>query len=422
MKAINVLAFPGTNCQEETARAIRQAGFSSRIFRWNDNPEDISQSNGLVIAGGFSFEDRGRSGVIAANDPVASAIRKMAAEGKPILGICNGAQVLVETGLVPGFHSGKIEMSLARNRRQNIEGILGSGFYHDFIHLKPGKKPCAWTNFEGVLRLPIAHGEGRFLASENVISAIDQNGQDSLIYCDQEGRTDSHFPVNPNGSLLNLAGVSNPQGNVMAMMPHPERVEDGQKIFQSLHEFFKNGLPPASPIIPEADTAPQMHNKRQYPIEIFVSLKITDNTEKTLESAAQNIFSDSDLSLVREDFWGIETDSDPLEVAQKIAQSDEFYNENKEKALFRIGEKWFVSESKKLHECEPPHTHSLSVLAKEKDDVLGEEKTTSLKKHSGLSVAVHSGVMWRCSKKIPEDMLLQSVLFGNPISWELERG
>jgi phosphoribosylformylglycinamidine (FGAM) synthase-like amidotransferase family enzyme len=111
MKAINVLAFPGTNCQQETARAIRQAGFLSRIFRWNDDPNEISQSDGLVIAGGFSFEDRGRSGVIAANDPVASVIRKMAAEGKPILGICNGAQVLVETGLVPGFHSGKIEMS-----------------------------------------------------------------------------------------------------------------------------------------------------------------------------------------------------------------------------------------------------------------------------------------------------------------------
>jgi phosphoribosylformylglycinamidine synthase I len=349
MKAINVLAFPGTNCQQETARAIRQAGFLSRIFRWNDDPNEISQSDGLVIAGGFSFEDRGRSGVIAANDPVASVIRKMAAEGKPILGICNGAQVLVETGLVPGFHSGKIEMSLARNRRQNKEGILGSGFYHDFIHLKPGKKPCAWTNFSGVLRLPIAHGEGRFLASENIISAIEKNDQSSLLYCDANGSINPHFPVNPNGSLLNLAGVSNPQGNVMAMMPHPERVEGGQKIFRSLHEFFKSGIPKANPVIPEADPHPQMQNIKQYPIEIFVSLKITDNTEKTIESAAQNIFSDSDLSLVREDFWGIETDADPLEGAQKIAQSDEFYNENKEKALFRIGEKWFVSESKKLH-------------------------------------------------------------------------
>jgi hypothetical protein len=114
------------------------------------------------------------------------------------------------------------------------------------------------------------------------------------------------------------------------MMPHPERVEGGQKIFRSLHEFFKSGIPKANPVIPEADPHPQMQNIKQYPIEIFVSLKITDNTEKTIESAAQNIFSDSDLSLVREDFWGIETDADPLEGAQKIAQSDEFYNENKE--------------------------------------------------------------------------------------------
>jgi phosphoribosylformylglycinamidine (FGAM) synthase-like amidotransferase family enzyme len=217
MKAINVLAFPGTNCQQETARAIRQAGFLSRIFRWNDDPNEISQSDGLVIAGGFSFEDRGRSGVIAANDPVASVIRKMAAEGKPILGICNGAQVLVETGLVPGFHSGKIEMSLARNRRQNKEGDFGERILSRFYSSETRKKNHAPGRiFLACCAFPSLMEKGDFWQAKISFLQSKKNDQSSLLYCDANGSINPHFPVNPNGSLLNLAGVSNPQGNVMA--------------------------------------------------------------------------------------------------------------------------------------------------------------------------------------------------------------
>ncbi len=411
--------FPGTNCETETARAIREAGFDSQIFRWNDSPEKISASDGLVIAGGFSFEDRGRSGVIAASDPVSDIIRKMAHEGKPILGICNGAQVLVETGLVPGYYVGEIEMSLARNRRQNKEGILGSGFYHDFIFLSIGQNKCAWTMFDGVIRLPIAHGEGRFFANDDVIAAIQANGQNVMTYCDEKGNIDPHFPVNPNGSLLNAAAICNPDGNVMAMMPHPERIEGGQKVFQSLHAFFEKGLSRKISQTPSAPVYSAFLKKKDYLIELYVSLKITDNTEKTLETAAQKIFSLPNLSLSRQVFWGIESDGNPKEVALSLIESEQFLNENKEEALCKIGSDWYEVQNAKLKPISPPSEPVLALLSSERDDVLGEEKQESLMKHSGLSVKISSGVLWGFSENVPEEQIAQSALFGNPISWKI---
>lgn len=420
-KHIHVLGFPGTNCEMETARAIRRAGFSSEILRWNDDLEIISNSDGLVIAGGFSYEDRGRSGMIAANDAVGKVIIDMATEGKPILGICNGAQVLVELGIVPGFRMGTVEMSLARNRRINAEGeILGTGFYHDFIFLKSSGAPCAWTHFSGVLRLPIAHGEGRFLAEEAVLEAIQKNGQHALVYCDEEGKEDSHFPVNPNGSALNAAGITNPQGNVLAMMPHPERIEEGQKIFQSLHTFFANPPFQSSVSIPEYSNPAPVREKQLYSLEIFVSLKITDTTEATLQKTARRVFSRPNLTLERRIFWGISTTENPLEIAQELIESEAFFNENKESALFFIEGKWYSVRENTLVETDDPH-FSHAILSRENDDLSGQEKSATLQKQSDLSVDVSSGILWEFSETIPEEEIISSGLFGNPVSWHLER-
>ena len=420
-KHINVLGFPGTNCEMETARAIRKAGFSSKILRWNDDLEKIAESDGLVIAGGFSYEDRGRSGMIAANDVVGKVIIDMAQAGKPILGICNGAQVLVELGIVPGFHSGKVEMSLARNRRVNAEGeILGTGFYHDFIFLKASGAPCAWTHFSGVLRLPIAHGEGRFLAEEAVLEAIQKNGQHALVYCDAEGKEDSHFPINPNGSALNAAGITNPQGNVLAMMPHPERIEDGQKIFQSLHTFFANQSHQSSLSIPEVSHIAPIQEKQHFSLEIFVSLKITDTTEATLQKTARRVFSQPHLTLKRRIFWGISTTENVFEIAQKLIASEAFFNENKESALFFVEGKWYSVRENTLVEMDDPH-FSHAILSRENDDLSGQEKSAMLQKHNKLSVEVSSGILWEFSEAISEEEIVSSGLFGNPISWHLER-
>ncbi len=421
MKKVNVLIFPGTNCGIETARAISEAGFSSKILRWNSCYNEIEASDGLVIPGGFSFEDRGRSGVIAAADPVSRVIRKMGRQGKPILGICNGAQILIESGLIPGYRLDKIEMSLARNKRQKNGEILGSGYYHDFIYVTPGETKCAWTHFSDVIRLPIAHGEGRFMASEAIRSALIGNEQDALLYCDKDGQKDSQYPVNPNGSDLNLAAVCNPEGNVMAMMPHPERVQDGQKIFQSLHRFFEEKETRKPPVPPPAEEKKEMRDKKTYPIELYVSMKITDNTEKSLEAVARKVFDDPEISLTRRTFWGVQAEGDLQGTAEQLIASEEFLNENKESAMCKIGENWFAVEDGRFTEIEAPAQPAQSLLAMETDDVLGLEKEETLQKHVGLSVSVSSGILWELSKTIPEEKVLDSALFGNPVSWEVAR-
>ena len=419
-KIVNVLAFPGTNCQQETARALRKAGFKSSVLRWNEDQEIIAKSDGLVIAGGFSFEDRGRSGVIAANSAVSNVIRRMAHEGKPILGICNGAQILVETGLVPGFHRGVIEMALSRNRRQDETGILGSGFYHDFIFLKPTGKQCAWTHFEGVLKLPIAHGEGRFIGNKETISAVMKNGQNALTYCHHNGEEDPHFPVNPNGSVHNLAAVCNPEGNVMAMMPHPERIDGGQKIFESLHTFFAQKEENRTDIVlPPQPKRASILPKQEYDVELFVTLKITDNTAKTMEIAFREKTKNYAVSLSRAMFWGITGKQSPEEIMHTILNSEAFFNENKEVAIFRVGNDFFTVRNGKIAPYSASSTNVWRILAQEKDDILGEEKAEYLQKNEGHSLHISSGVVWEFSEKPNEDEVLSSALFANPISGEL---
>lgn len=419
MKNINVLVFPGTNCEVETARMIRAAGFASKIFRWNADPAEILASDGLVIPGGFSYEDRGRSGVVAAASPIKATLRQMAALGKPILGICNGAQVLVETGLVPGFSEERMDMALARNRRQKDGEILGAGYYHDFIHIKPSGKPCAWTNFDGVLRLPIAHGEGRFVASDTVLSALLQNGQNAMTYCDADGNVSDAFPVNPNGSLANLAAVSNPAGNVMAMMPHPERVPKGQQIFASLHRYFADTPTSEQGVTPALQSIPLIESKPDLPIEIFITQKITDNAEKTIEWAMRRALDMPGLTLERSQYWGIEASANADTLIKKLLFSGEFYNDNKESALVHLGDDWLRVQGQQLIAVPAPSA-SLTLLAKENDDIVGEEKTALLKKHLGIEdITVTSGVVWRFSETVDAKRVLQSALLANPVSWKL---
>lgn len=414
--------FPGTNCEVETARALRQAGFASTVLRWNEDPERIAASDGLVIAGGFSYEDRGRSGVVAAKSPVRAAVLALAEAGKPVLGICNGAQILVEMGLVPGFHPDHIEMALARNRRQANGQILGSGYYHAFIHLKASGRKSVWNDFEGTLRMPVAHGEGRFLVNDITLADLRANGQDCLVYTDADGNPARDFPDNPNGSLCALAGVSNPRGNVLAMMPHPERSIDGHQIFRSLQRFFEKNdqNAPADSHSPSSPPVFALAPPRTFLAELFVTLKITDNAEKTLELAACDLFNEPALRLRRAQHWGLDFEPASEEVLLRLIHSDEFFNDNKESVLVKWQNRWFRIESGRLQHADAPD-FAQSFIAAEKDDVVGEEKSAQLKKHVGLTAAVSSGVYWGLSHPLDEAKLAASALFGNPISWELRR-
>ena len=219
---IAVIYFPGNNCEEETLQSVLASGMDGKIVRWNER-KGIEKYDGFVIPGGWAYEDRIRAGVIAAKDPVFEIIRKEAGNGKPVLGICNGSQALVECGMIPGLKN-KVEMALAPNKNPFI-----NGYYCTWIYVKnaESKNRCAFTKLnekDEVIPMPIAHGEGRFTTKDNeLLSKLIKNKQIIFQYSTKDGKIEESFPTNPNGAGLNIASICNKKGNVMAIMPHPER-------------------------------------------------------------------------------------------------------------------------------------------------------------------------------------------------------
>ena len=334
-KRVAIIQFPGCNCEAESAAAIRRNGMEAEEFLWNRDPSELADFDGFFIVGGFSYEDRSRAGVLASLDPVLGSVAAQADLGKPVLGICNGAQVLVESGLVPGLRGNRVGMALAPNRRQVGDHLLGSGFYNDWCHLRSSITPerSAFTRHlaEGsTLHVPFAHAEGRFLAPPDLLEELMANGQGAFVYCDEEGRVDPHFPVNPNGSAANLAAVTNPAGNVMAMMPHPERTPNGDAIFSSMRESMEQNVrftgEPLTfkPGKEEIEGCLPAGNHKLLPI----SLIITDTTARSVEQALQRMgFS---VSVERRILWELESETFPDGWEKEIAETGELFNGNKE--------------------------------------------------------------------------------------------
>ena len=212
-----VVVFPGSNCDRDVAYVTRDLLHQSTRMVWHEET-DISDLDVVVIPGGFSYGDYLRCGAIARFSPVMQQVVQHAREGKFVLGICNGFQVLTEAGLLPGV--------LMRNRDLH--------FICDRIPIKVERTNLAWTQAyspEQIITLPIAHGEGQFYCDQQTLSQLENNGQVLFRY-----ESD-----NPNGSINNIAGICNRQGNVLGMMPHPERASDsrlgstdGLKLFEGL--------------------------------------------------------------------------------------------------------------------------------------------------------------------------------------------
>jgi len=224
---IAVVQFPGTNCEHETLVAAKSAGVDGEIFRWNRSAQELCDFDGYVIPGGFSYQDRLRAGAIASKEPVMDTLREEAEKGKPILGICNGFQILVESGLLPGLD--EIDAALAQNVMVSGDKIVRRGFYCAWTTLRhdaPSKRCSGSFLIEkgDLLQIPLAHAEGNLVtADENLIDRLREEDQIVFRYCDEKGDAKPDFPVNINGSIENIAGICNPEGNVLGMMPHPER-------------------------------------------------------------------------------------------------------------------------------------------------------------------------------------------------------
>ena len=223
---VGVIQFPGVNCEYETVLALESVGLGAEILRWNAPPSALRDTAAIVLPGGFSYQDRIRAGVVAAKDRIMDAVFEAAERGVPVMGICNGAQILVEAGAVPGFETGAVDLALAPNRMPDR-----NGYYCNWVRLKKGPAPSVFTDFfdgltgdAGTLPVPLAHAEGRFVtASPDVSKSLESHKGIAVLYASADGGTAESFPDNPNGSFLAIAGVTNPGGNVLALMPHPER-------------------------------------------------------------------------------------------------------------------------------------------------------------------------------------------------------
>jgi phosphoribosylformylglycinamidine synthase len=206
-----VIVFPGSNCSRDVAYVTRdRLGCQTRMV-WH-RETDISDLDVIVIPGGFSYGDYLRCGAIAQFSPVMRSVIDHANRGKPVLGICNGFQILTEVGLLPG--------ALIRNRDLH--------FICETVSLTIERRDLVWTqaypSTRGVISVPIAHGEGRYFADADQLQQIEDNHQVVFRYCDPSGAVTPES--NPNGSLDNIAGICNASGNVVGMMPHPERASD----------------------------------------------------------------------------------------------------------------------------------------------------------------------------------------------------
>lgn len=205
-----ILVFPGSNCDRDIAWVTGGLMNQSTRMIWHED-SDLSDIDVVIIPGGFSYGDYLRCGAIARFSPVMRATIEHANAGKLVLGVCNGFQVLTEAGLLPG--------ALVRNRDLH--------FICDRVTLRVERSDLPWTqNYQTkqIIELPIAHGEGSYYADADTLKQLEDRGQIVFRYCDRAGNLTSES--NPNGSLNHIAGICNRQGNVLGMMPHPERAAD----------------------------------------------------------------------------------------------------------------------------------------------------------------------------------------------------
>jgi phosphoribosylformylglycinamidine synthase len=246
-----ILRAPGTNCDEETAFAFQQAGAVTSLVHISQligRKSRLDDYQILVIPGGFTYGDDLGAGLVLANEirlKLGQGIEDFIASGRLILGICNGFQVLVKAGILPGPMASSPSLTLTSNDSGRFECR--------WVHLGANQKSrCVFTRGIERLYLPVAHGEGKLMADAEVLARLDA----ALHYTDEQGKRQAGYPYNPNGSAADIAGICDATGRIFALMPHPERHiqpdqhpgwtrgqsgnGDGRKIFENAVEWIKS--------------------------------------------------------------------------------------------------------------------------------------------------------------------------------------
>jgi phosphoribosylformylglycinamidine synthase subunit PurQ / glutaminase len=220
-----VVVFPGSNCDHDAYYVCKKLLGQDAVFLWHKDA-DLKEADVVILPGGFSYGDYLRCGAIARFSPVMREVVQFAEQGGPVIGICNGFQILLEAGLLPGV--------MLRNASLR--------FVCKYVHLRVDNARTFATHHCApgeVLRIPVAHGDGNYFADAGTLERLESRGQIVFRYCDAAGACTA--VANPNGSVGNIAGIINESGNVLGMMPHPERASDpslgyidGRKVFSSI--------------------------------------------------------------------------------------------------------------------------------------------------------------------------------------------
>lgn len=238
---IGVVVFPGSNCDRDCAHVFGDVLGQSVTMVWHEETS-LAGLDAVILPGGFSYGDYLRTGAIARFSPVMGAVKTFAQRGGLVLGICNGFQILLEAGLLPG--------AMLRNTSLNF---ICKDVY---VRVENAATPFTGRCEPGqVLKIPIAHADGNYYADPVTLAALQANAQIVFRYCTPDGRVIAE--ANPNGALDNIAGICNPDRNVLGMMPHPERCaeaalgnEDGLRVFLSMLDALETGQPKPSGAIP----------------------------------------------------------------------------------------------------------------------------------------------------------------------------
>ena len=407
---IAIIQFPGSNTELETIAAIERNGMTPISHLWNEPSSNLEQYSGFILVGGFSYEDRSRSGIIASLDPIMNTLKKQALKGKPVLGICNGAQILVESGMVPGNGNFDTMVSLTENKRVKGGQVVGTGYYNTWCYLKSNEKSVSAfidRSDMGLLHIPIAHAEGRFMMDSKLHQAVEKSNLAVYRYCDKGGSIINDFPINPNGSIDNIAALGNVAGNVMAIMPHPERTHGGDSIFRALNNFLSTdevfSYKALSYDCKKIKVAPFKKSKET--TELLISMIIADNEAISVQKCIERL---GKTSVPIKKYLHLEIEHEgPLNM-DSVYETDVLFNPSKE---------FIVTDVKR--------NSGSRFLVREKENIGGRKMKETLQKRFGFSgiTNILKGTVWEINSKEKQikkdiDLILNSHILCNPISQE----
>lgn len=410
---IAIIEFPGTNCEVETAQAVVEANMEAVSFRYNENLSLLKQYDGFILPGGSSYEDRSRCGIIAALQPIINYLKEEDKKGKPILGICNGAQILLEAALVPGFANYTLGGSLTTNTLFEDPKTIGVGLYNSSVNIKSKdlkNKGAFFNNLDDntIIKVPVASSSGRFVFSDEVLEKLKSHNCIALYYCDEQGQIINSATINPYNSINNIAGLTNFNGNVLAILPHIERVKEIKLFLESMRTYIAENKKSLKQVV-ELDTPftnQLKYERKPNTKEFVIGTVINDNSAATVQQTVEKLGFPAKIG--RAIHWTLVKDenaseADFIDEVKKIEQSGHLFNPNKEFVIqndFSKGQKFLVQ------------------TIKEEDDALGLFNYKQLKKRFSLKSikAIRHSVLWSISYDEENfvNQILETNILNNP--------